>query len=239
MKKFILEAIVSIASLVGAVALIFFMYAHLSKRPEMIQLREGNPPFKLNQDIKPDVESHSIVRLETAPSNKKGQFFCSGTVISDDYVLTAAHCLTDKYGNLNNSTIVIKTNDGKLSVNAVAAAFNSRADYGLIRGNFKEFEKLRIETDPQTSLDIVGPVVAACGYPWGARLTCYQTGNGGQLYFEHIATQGLLFPGMSGGPVVDTGRGVVFAVNTAVAEGFIIISPIIGLFETLEIEVVQ
>jgi hypothetical protein len=40
---------------------------------------------------------------------------------------------------------------------------------------------------------------------------------------------------MSGGPVIDAGTGLVVAVNSAVGQNYIVVSPLIGLFNSLGI----
>lgn len=207
--------------------------------PQMIEHIKDLPVFKKNQDVTRGTYS-SIVRLE----NTDGQFFCSGSVISKDYVLTAAHCLTDAKGHLRKKKLHVTglANQEKspgVTVDGVAASRNSRADYGLVKGDFSQFSTLKIETSPLSSptvAGLTGPIVT-CGSPWGASPgVCYEALPQVQLFYEQIAMRGTLYPGMSGGPVIDLGNNVTqIAVNTGVAEGYIVVSPLIGLFETLEV----
>lgn len=212
-------------------------------RPKMIEHIKDLPTFNKHQDLTNGKNFASIVRLE----NTDGQFFCSGSVISNDYVLTAAHCLSDKNGHLRKAKINVvgvpsKEDVGwdKITIVAQAASRNTRADYALVKGNFTEFNKMKIETNPLSSpLDgrvLVGPVIT-CGSPWGAYPgVCYEAMPPVQMVYGQLAMRGSLYPGMSGGPVIDVGRDVTqFAVNTAVGEGYIVVSPLIGLFETLEV----
>lgn len=215
----------------------FFLLGSLG--PEMIYKTPNMPDFNDQQDYSRN-KYQALVRLET----KKGGFFCSGTVISDDYVLTAAHCLM-KGGFVSGMTkedinVISLPMMGETSmVVAKAAAINNRADYGLIRGNFKEFTKMKILYKPDMFAYLVGPNLT-CGFPWGAENVCYTAGGSLRPYLQHLITDGILYPGMSGGPAVDIGANAVFAVNTAMTEGGgIIISPLIGLFETLGVKVIK
>jgi hypothetical protein len=86
---------------------------------------------------------------------------------------------------------------------------------------------------------LIGPILT-CGYPWGAEGICYPTGNQIYMYYAQFQMNGKMFPGMSGGPVMDVGNNAIIAVNTAVTGGGpIIVSPLIGLFETLGVEVLK
>ena len=222
-----------IAILAGA----SFLEDHI--RPEMIYKNGKMPSFSENQDYTRKAYP-AMVRLES----KDHKFFCSGTVISDDYVVTAAHCLMNDSRlrpNINKEELTIVSLPGYTSrqigsVPAKAAALNNRADYGLIKGDFREFSKMRILHQPSAPVLLKGPLLT-CGFPWGARDTCYPTGNNMRIYYDKFSLSGLLYPGMSGGPVIDLDTVAVFAVNMGVSDGSIIISSLVGIFETLGVEV--
>lgn len=203
------------------------------------------PAFSLSQDYAAENEFEALVRLESAETTfEDQQFVCSGTIISDDYMLTAAHCVGGTVGKLSKEKLLVISMANQLgetlTVEAVAASMNGRADYAVVKGDFRRFKKLRILPNMEHAMAKVFaiPRLLTCGFPWGAEDACY-TAEGSQPYFEGIAMRGLLYPGMSGGPVIDPESKIVVAVNSAMAPGgAIVISPLVGIFQTLHIKVV-
>lgn len=183
-----------------------------------------------------------------------GVGFCSGSVIDNNYIVTAAHCLVDGDGKLNTASLKVRTDSGELiDVRAKAAAANTRVDVGLVLGDFKTFQFIPI--DYKQMVDFRAPnqketllrafqgqpaepdstELTACGYPEAqATLTCIPI-HWVQYYNFQLIGHGQLFPGMSGGPVfANTPEGVLLvAVNTAITfEGgsnIVILSPVLGL----------
>ncbi len=212
----------------------------LMRQGSMIYRTPNLPPFKLQQDLttKPYLP---LVRLET----ESGEFFCSGTVISDDYVLTAAHCLvtesmfsTDMTRAPINIVSLKNVLTGEiLTVKATAAAVNRRADTALVKGDFSQFTKLQVDGTP-SAMYTTGPILT-CGFPWGSREVCYPTGSTSNMFFERVMLQGILFPGMSGGPVIDVNTKRIVAINSAIGQGFIVIAPTVGLFDALGVQVIE
>lgn len=150
----------------------------------------------------------SIVRLY-----REDRFFCSGVVVGGNYLLTASHCLVDEDGHINSEEIKVVNDDGSVVVKAKAVGINLRLDWGLIRGDFSKIPGALVVETGFNPL----PAVAACGYPQGAKaLTC-------QVLMPYVndgflikcRPGGMLFPGMSGGPVFD-GEGHLVGLNVQV-----------------------
>jgi S1-C subfamily serine protease len=194
-----------------------------------IQVEKNLPKLQASKTYNP---AHSIVRLY-----RDGEFFCSGVVIGSNYVLTASHCLVDKNGLIEHGGKIVVENDNQnLKVEARAVGVNLRLDWGLLQGNFSAI--------PGATVMEVGfqiePSVAACGYPQGAKaLTCQiltpRTNDG----FLVKCSNGMLFPGVSGGPVFDSKMRVVglniLAYDANEGGGGVAYSPTTGILANFHI----
>lgn len=210
---------------------------------EMIQLAKVRPRFVISQeDYNPEGKKYApAVRLhgEVTDSNPSG-FVCSGTVISNDYVVTAAHCLVDEDGKMLKKITLksLKAADGsQADVEGTPIGINQRADYALIHGDFKEFMKTPINPTAEMIYNVDGRSVVTCGFPWGDGPACLPLLSAIYPCRGQMCAAGVLYPGMSGGPVIDSRNGVLVGVNTAVGDGYIVLSPLVGLFTTLDVQV--
>lgn len=160
------------------------------------------------EKIKPSLSGQlpSIIRIST-----KRDFVCSGVVIGSNYVLTAAHCLADSAGNLTTKTLYVSdVNDGN-KVKSKAAALFWRQDLGIIQGDFSKYKSADIFND---NLGITEGPLVQCGFPGGNKnYTCVMSKAIKPDGFL-IATTAEMFPGMSGGPVVDLLTNKVVGVNS-------------------------
>lgn len=189
-----------------------------------IQVPKGLEPLK---DSPVYDAQRSIVRLSV-----NGQFMCSGVVIGSNYILTASHCIVDEQtGLMRDEVVTIQGDNGRVEVMGRTAGVNLRMDWGLIHGNFSSIPASHVlSTD--VSKD---KVLRACGFPQGNHkiyCTILEPGLNDALL---IKTRGIVWPGMSGGPVFDE-TGTVVGLNIRVYElgdardvGGSGISPTIGI----------
>jgi hypothetical protein len=117
---------------------------------------------------------------------------------------------------------------------------NARTDTALFTGNLSEYESLKIETDPLVINKAVADkhTIMACGFPYGGKMYCSQLSQLRAMFFQ-LAGLGNLYPGMSGGPVIDMDTHTIIAVNSAVLNEWAIVAPLVALFEQLDVEANQ
>jgi V8-like Glu-specific endopeptidase len=175
------------------------------------------------------LESGSIIRLV-----KNGRTFCSGTIVDDHTIITAAHCVTQEqvFGppSFSSSPIEIRENDNvPTQIMAVPYYGTPQLDQALLDGDFHKFKHRKYTTNITaiTKYRNSNTKLTTCGYPMGGDLYC------GELKYDDLnlfmwQVEGLLLPGMSGGPVM-TPDGTVIAVNVAVEGNHSLISPIYNL----------
>lgn len=171
---------------------------------------------------------------------KDGAGHCTAFVIDDNYAITAAHCVDNnrmKRGLEKDARFAV-TIDGE-TFELEAVAMNGRIDVGLFRGDFRKFDKLLVDfySYDQTAY-FTAPLTSfiSCGYPYSQKtLTCTRFYPKTNVGF-YIAGQGMLIPGMSGGPVLDPLTGAVIGVNSAAGQGAFYVSPVLGMLGAFKIE---
>lgn len=207
--------------------------------PKMIQTSQDTmPTFEYSQNEKkfsPD-GFMPVIRLKT---KKDGQFFCSAFVISDVYAMTAAHCLVNEGGFMKKEDLEVSDMvDQDTGVVATPAAVNLRVDYGLVMGDFKSFNRVPLKHHLDGFLGSRGPF-SSWGYPWGGEMEVVRM----QILPEinkgfEIHMIGPIYPGMSGGPVIDESTGQAVGINHAADPyGGILIAPIVEALTAMSIPV--
>ncbi len=202
-------------------------------------VKDNLPALTLTYD-KSLVENGAIIRLH----DKSDGFFCSAFVVSNEYAITAGHCLDESFG-LRNEILIYNSKLENTGVVAEGVAVNRRGDTGLIHGDFTKFDKLPVGTTPQEQLlnlaagasqqEVGRAGFKSCGYPYGDILFCPSvTINGTQIF--HLAGQGLLYPGMSGGPVINS-DGAAVAINSYANETNVGFSSLIAFFASFKIKI--
>jgi S1-C subfamily serine protease len=196
---------------------------------------DTNPSFIPPENYNQDHQHEALIRLH----DSDGKFFCSGFVISDQYAVTAGHCVDSDFGRLRQFIKIYNSVKMDTYVVASGAASNRRGDTGLIKGNFKEFDKLRLIIRPQDLYATISKAkkVYALGFPYGADYLISEINPKGLENF-HMAGAGVLLPGMSGGPLV-TEEGIVIGINSYVSGDHSAFSSLIGLLDSLEIKYEQ
>lgn len=176
-----------------------------------------------------------IVRLHDA---KTGRFFCSAAVVSPTQAVTAAHCVSSAFFGIQIATwdkIELRPANGtSIGVFVERVFSDNRTDQALLTGNFENFEALELETHPE---DVIASFkdgkLKACGYPYAGQMFCSDVDKADTLDFW-FSTTGNLYPGMSGGPVIDMTTGKVVGINTAMSGNRCVLTPTVELFSNLE-----
>lgn len=185
--------------------------------------------FQLNDTIKA-----ATVRLH----NEEGRFFCSGFMVDEHTVVTAAHCVME-YGmfgpvGLRQEPIQVRSAAGRLISMGIPKAGNSRADLAIIEISAELDEAtLPLESDPTAITESLGShKLLLCGYPYGGKLYCAEYKNLSQYWLTNQGN-GTSWPGMSGGPLVDLDTGKVIANLHGATENTIIVNPFIEIWDML------
>ena len=213
--------------LAGMVGTVGYVGYKLFKNPMQVQIRKGElVPLEPKITIG-DRKYQGVVRIE---GMFDGRGMCSGSVISDSYILTAAHCVVDEDRELiKNEFRVTDVNHVETGVTAKAVAVDIVRDIALVKGNFSEFENIPFSTS-LTPLE--GTVVLSCGFPANGDLGCVPERIIGNVLFQYRAAGALIFQGDSGGPVLaGTAEGYkIIGVNSAVlGESGVLFGPIVQM----------
>lgn len=181
-------------------------------------------------------EDTSIVRLYR-PVPGGGVIYCSGMVVSDTHILTAAHCLAPTEYDMYPPTLEIRTsNDIPIGITAEIEAFDPRTDLGVLVGNFSTLAKRTVVSGAEEiNKAFKEHKIMICGFPMAGRFTCSNMTDTKNSFFK-ISALGFAYPGMSGGPVIDVDTGKVLGTTSAVEEDRVILSPFVEVWKDLHVE---
>lgn len=173
----------------------------------------------------------AIVRLHDP---KDGRFFCSGVVVGPRTLITANHCVSDTAPG--DVAAEVRAEDG-IGTNKLAYFVhgNYQADYAILKGDFSKFDSAAFDFKPAEIIAGMSSRVQSCGYPYGGKLFCVEVKSLRQNRFG-FSGSGVLYPGMSGGPVFNMETGHVIAVNSAVTDNEVILAPLIEIYANLQIQ---
>jgi S1-C subfamily serine protease len=172
----------------------------------------------------------STVRL----ISKDGYFFCSGSVIDGNYVLTAAHCVTN-FGKMSKDPIILEDINGvETDVIVVPAAIDQLRDVAFLSGDLSNFKTAPVDFHGDDVTN--GMMMRTCGFPSGEKLWCTDLKHVGNYYFQYRTHGGPIFKGQSGGPVINIQTGRIIGVNSAVSADSVIISPLVGVLTNVGLE---
>lgn len=172
----------------------------------------------------------AIIRLVSLDHPSFRNTFCSAFVISDKVAVTAAHCV-EKIGD----QIAFQNTSEDFLGFATVYSLITRVDQAILIGDFTNFKRFKLKTQTNGIGNSKGPF-KNCGYAYGGSLICFDYKNIGIVGFM-LRGEGFMYPGMSGGPVFDLTTNEVIGINYAVADSFLVISPIVNLEQMHEIEV--
>lgn len=165
---------------------------------------------------------------------EEGEGYCSGTVLDATHLLTAAHCTP---GLIVDKTYATDSTESA-HVNITDYHSNFRADYSILIGDFAKFNVLPAVLGSPIAVDLVGSVVATCGYPMGQKQLICAKAKIVSPMDSGILAVGEMYAGMSGGPVlveVPLLGPTIVAVNTGTwgQGGFsaaaLFFSPLVGI----------
>lgn len=160
-----------------------------------------------------------------------GKFFCSGTVISRAYVLTAGHCAIQQH-------IIVQAGDKSYKTEGEFVAAGGRIDLALVKGDFSAFNVEKVLTGlPQWVAAISASERRgwSCGFAEGGHGACQEIMFNEMENFS-VVTNAVPVPGNSGGPVI-VSTGEIVGVNSYASQRGLAFATTIELFAALGVEV--
>lgn len=177
-----------------------------------------------------------IKKYEAIVQLKKDYKMCSAVVIDDNYILTAAHCVSDWPKHYDGPIEIFDRHGVQTDSYVHVVGFYPDYDVALLRGDLTEFDSLEIDAYEGPKF---GNLYQTCGFPsLQNKLTCTNYVPTQNFYFL-LSGSGFIIRGMSGGPVVDPVSRKVIGVNSAVYGNQVLVAPTLGILGIFKIEGVQ
>lgn len=164
------------------------------------------------------------------------RFFCTAVVIDKNYALTAAHCVTDRWGKMMSDEFQVRDLEDFVNGPKVrAVALDKYRDVALLRGDFNNFYASAVNWTGQGLEDITKFKIVQCGFPSGGAHFCSIGEITGNYFFQLKTKMTQVYQGMSGGPVYNATTLEVIGVNSAASSDGNIIAPLVGARENFGI----
>lgn len=175
----------------------------------LLDVRYNGPSHQYDETL-----HNPLIRI--VAKDKKGNEIsvCSAFVISNEYALTAGHCVINDKSKLMKEDFIVYNDKGEETTIVKAAGFIFRPDLGILRGDFSSFNQVPVAHD-EINIKMVRGSFLSCGFPQGSKqIFCYpfELSYVGAFYYRG---SGILIPGMSGGLVIDLPSGMIIGVNVA------------------------
>lgn len=158
---------------------------------------------------------------------------CSAFVISEDTAVTALHCVFNPVAaafGQNPPTVNIYNQDGSVAkIARVVLPFRGggNVDIAKIKGDFSSYKSLNY-TPGKLDLTLTDKYVS-CGYPYGTKHKYCMPIDPKENLFHMFKSRGYITYGFSGGPTINVSKNTVVGVNTAIMDGYVIFTPLLGI----------
>ena len=207
--------------------------------------------MNLNPDVGGEKKPYDgLIQLISVDKHKG---FCSAFVVSKDYAITAAHCLVDSDAKMKQEdTMMFRTietvdaegNKTQLSAPFTIIGLNLNTDYALIKADFSQMNVFRLKADVRAigaalQRDILPGVsvpLFAAGFPNGDKSPVVLAQGPCRTTDDFLECRGIMFHGMSGGPLIDPLSGDVIGINYAINDGSTYFRFMVGLFDMFNVE---
>jgi S1-C subfamily serine protease len=188
--------------------------------------QQSYPIDPVNYNINQDASYEGVVRIY------KSDAMCSGVVIGQNYILTAAHCATGFGRFMTSEKVSIRDFWGvDTGVKGEFVALSHDHDVALLKGNFSNFKLQRLNTHFSPK---IGEHLKACGFPLNGSYVCNDVIFTSNYYLFYFVTGASLEHGQSGGPVYNS-FGEVIAVNSAITQTGSLLSPTMVLEQIFDL----